>query len=189
MACTLYREGTGTVEHGIECESTTCEVEYLDSMLAAGWLPSPPGYEPPEAFALDDDEPEEGIEGIEGIEDAERIERESQIAINAGDAGREEVRAELQPIIDNLEAQIEKLDLINSNLEEQLAEAREEIRQRDERAAALASAMEEQAQEEEEQEEEPGDRTPEEVRQAAKDAGIDGWDTKRIATLVKMLEA
>lgn len=181
MACTLYREGTGTVEHGIECESTVCEVEYLDSMLSAGWLPSPPGYEPPEAVDLDYDEIEEDPE------EDERIERESLIAANAGDAGREEVRAELQPIIDNLEAQIEKLGLINSSLEEQLAEAREEIRQRDERDAALSSAAEEQ--EEEEQEEEPGDRTPEEVRQAAKDAGIEGWDTKRIATLVKILEA
>lgn len=33
------------------------------------------------------------------------------------------------------------------------------------------------------------EKTDEEIRQAAKEAGIDGWDTKRISTLRKLLEA
>lgn len=89
MTCILYREGKGTIEHGIECESTTCEVEHLDGLLNAGWSVNPPGYEPAPVDKADEDEPE---------------------AINP-------------------------------------------------------------------------------VRLAAKEAGIDGWDTKRITTLEKLLEA
>lgn len=58
MACILYRKGKGTQEFGIECESTTCEVEYLDSLLADGWSVNPPGYVPPATVVEDatDDE-------------------------------------------------------------------------------------------------------------------------------------
>lgn len=58
MTCILYREGKGTIEHGIECESTTCEVEHLDGLLNAGWSVNPPGYEPAPVAKPDDDEPE-----------------------------------------------------------------------------------------------------------------------------------
>lgn len=88
MACVLYREGKGTTEHGIECESTTCEIEHLEGLLCAGWSVNPPGYNPQKA---DDDA---------------------------------ETEADINP-----------------------------------------------------------------VRLAAKEAGIEGWDTKRIGTLEKLLEA
>lgn len=46
MTCILYREGKGTIEFGIECESTTCEVEHLEGLISAGWSANPPGYAP-----------------------------------------------------------------------------------------------------------------------------------------------
>lgn len=49
MTCILYREGKGTVEHGIVCESTACEIEHMEGLLAAGWSANPPGYTPPAA--------------------------------------------------------------------------------------------------------------------------------------------
>jgi len=59
MACILYREGKGAVEHGIVCESTTCEVENLEGMIGAGWSVNPPGYAPPVVAEEEaDDEPE-----------------------------------------------------------------------------------------------------------------------------------
>lgn len=90
MACVIYREGKGTIEHGIVCESTTCEIEHLEGLLNHGWSVNPPGYMP---------------------EPAEEVEKP------------EEEEKELNP-----------------------------------------------------------------VRIKAKEAGIEGWDTKRIATLEKMLE-
>lgn len=96
MSSILYREGHGTIEHGIECESTNCEPDEIDGLLAAGWSINPPGYEPAETPA-DDVAP----------------------ADDHGDG-----------------------DETNLNP----------------------------------------------VRLAAKEAGIDGWDTKRIGTLEKMLE-
>lgn len=42
--CIIYREGKGTVEFGIECESTTCEIEHLGGLLNAGWSLDPPGH-------------------------------------------------------------------------------------------------------------------------------------------------
>lgn len=57
MGCILYREGKGTVEHGIECESTTCEIEHMEGLLNAGWSVNPPGYSPVVA-AKEEDEAE-----------------------------------------------------------------------------------------------------------------------------------
>jgi hypothetical protein len=56
MACILYREGKGAVEHGIPCESTTCEVETLEAMIEAGWSVNPPGYEPPKLEGVEDEQ-------------------------------------------------------------------------------------------------------------------------------------
>lgn len=56
MACILYRKGKGTLEHGIECESTTCEIEHMEGLLSAGWSTNPPGYEPPSVATLDEDD-------------------------------------------------------------------------------------------------------------------------------------
>lgn len=46
MACIIYRKGKGTLEFGIECESTTCEIEHLEGLLNNGWSLNPPGYVP-----------------------------------------------------------------------------------------------------------------------------------------------
>lgn len=62
MACIIYREGKGTIEFGIECESTTCEVEHLDGLLANGWLRDPPGYAAP--VAEDPENEEETINPV-----------------------------------------------------------------------------------------------------------------------------
>lgn len=78
MACVLYREGVGHVEHGIECEMTTCEAEHLEGLLASGWLVNPPGYktasaastEEPARVELTDQEVREAAKeaGIDGWE-------------------------------------------------------------------------------------------------------------------------
>lgn len=55
MTCILYREGKGTVEHGIECESTTCEIEHMEGLLNVGWSVNPPGYSPVVAVKEEDE--------------------------------------------------------------------------------------------------------------------------------------
>lgn len=62
MTCIVYREGRGTIEFGIECESAACEIEYLEGMLADGWSINPPGYEPPkpEMVEASEDESDDG---------------------------------------------------------------------------------------------------------------------------------
>lgn len=54
--CIIYREGKGTVEFGIECESTTCEIEHLEGLLNNGWSLNPPGYTPPKAEVAEDED-------------------------------------------------------------------------------------------------------------------------------------
>lgn len=76
MACIVYRKGKGTIEFGIECESATVEIEYLEDMLAAGWSTNPPGYEPPRAEVED-----------EGAEDEKPLHPVRQAAKDAGIEG------------------------------------------------------------------------------------------------------
>lgn len=59
MACIVYREGAGTIEHGIECESTACDVNELHSLLSAGWSQTPPGYVPPDPVVEEEEDPQE----------------------------------------------------------------------------------------------------------------------------------
>lgn len=153
MACKLYREGFGTIEHGIECESVTVEPHYLDSMLNDGWSVNPPGYVAPDPVL---DEPEDGKEEITfGPDLHERM-----------DAMQEE-----NELMDKL---IVELESENSTLKFEVDRLTEELL-----AAAYVPNSDD-----------PAEEIPaEEIRDAAKAAGIEGWDTKRISTLKKALEA
>lgn len=159
MACKLYREGKGTVEHGIECESTTVELQYLDSMLNDGWSANPPGYEPPAPVDVEDQDGK-GTHSDPVAEDA----------------------VDLQPEVDRLTAEVDQLNKLlelQCEIENNLTATIEHLK------AVLAENGIEYA----EEEEEDGELTNDEVRQAAKDKGIEGWDTRRIATLRAALEA
>lgn len=217
MACTVYREGKGTIEHGIECESQTVEIQYLESMLSGGWSLNPPGYVAPEP------EPQDEKLTEEERKEHEQFEHEAMIASNAESKARDEEREYYQPIIDNLEQQVEKLELINANLEEQVAELKEEKRAKQEADAAEESESEsaEPSPVSFDDPEDPGhiedgsselpydevatdevvtpvtqgqplnlsEASPEEIRAAAREAGIPDWDSKRIKTLKAELEA
>lgn len=69
MACIIYREGKGTVEFGIECESATCEVEHLEGLLNAGWSQNPPGHEPvkPEAASVAGDSKDDDLSSPDDV--------------------------------------------------------------------------------------------------------------------------
>lgn len=161
MACKLYREGKGTVEHGIECESTTVELQYLDSMLNDGWSTNPPGYEPPAPVAVEDQDGK-GTHSDPVAEDT----------------------VDLQPEVDRLTDEVDQLNNLlelQGKIEDNLTATIKHLK------AVLAENGIEYAEDAEEEEEDTSDLNP--VRLAAKEAGIEGWDTKRIKTLQKALEA
>lgn len=137
MTCIIYREGKGTIEHGIECESTTCEIEHLEGLLAAGWSQNPPGYEPPEPIMAEEAEDEE------------------------------DSYADLEEQVASLTAQLEIMKEIDEKSQAEIA-----------RLTALLDEGDE------------GDSTNlNPVRIAAKEAGVEGWETKRIATLQAALDS
>ncbi|MBV4553064.1 hypothetical protein HU742_018115 [Pseudomonas sp. SWRI102] len=159
MACILYREGRGTVEHGIECESTVCDVHSLDSMLASGWQLNPPGYEPPEPVAMEESEVDSG--SAEGLGNS------------------------LQPEVDRLTGEVEQLSgllEIQGEIEKNLNATIEHLK-----SMLTEHGIDYAAEPDQEAEEDTSNLNP--VRLAAKEAGIEGWDTKRIATLEKALES
>lgn len=183
MSSILYREGKGTIEHGIVCESTTCEPGEVEGLLAAGWSANPPGWVPPEPVAVEPVEDPVDSEWIDGL----KSELDTQI-----DTLKEQNRI-LTELDEASKAEIQRLNSEVERLTGELALAaegedalREEIAQlNDKLNAGTAVDAEPPA---------PVDGDGDEtnlnpVRQAAKDAGIEGWDTKRIATLEKMLEA
>lgn len=159
MACILYREGRGTVEHGIECESTTCDVHNLDSMLASGWLQSPPGYEPPEPVVADEDD----------------------FGSDDGDGPGNSLQPEVDRLTDEVE-QLSNLLEIQGEIEKNLTTTIEHLK-----SVLAEHGIEYAAEPNQEAEEDTSNLNP--VRLAAKEAGIEGWDTKRIATLEKALES
>lgn len=161
MSCIVYREGKGTVEHGIECESAICDVNELGLMLSDGWSQTPPGYEPPEPVAVEDQDGK-GTHSDPLPED----------------------KADLQPEVDRLTAEVDQLNKLlelQGEIENKLTATIEHLK------AVLAENGIEYAEDAEEEEEDTSDLNP--VRLAAKEAGIEGWDTKRIKTLQKALEA
>nr|WP_294975027.1 hypothetical protein [uncultured Pseudomonas sp.] len=174
MACTLYREGKGTVEHGIECESTTVEVHYLQSMIEQGWLPSPPGYIPPEPVAEADD-------------------AEDEFLADEGSAPTE-VEALLSAEVERLKGEIsdlnQELDIqrkIEDNLNAQVSRLNKTVKELEEKAAAGAPGEDQPPQEAPPEDEEPGDGINP-TRAAGRDAGIEGWETMHLSTLKKTLK-
>ena len=110
MACKVYREGKGDVEFGIECESTTCEIEELGSLLAAGWLASPPGYVAPEPVPVE----EQDLDSTITPRDASSFDRQPEI-----DALNEEIdglRKELDLRIGIEENLTSTIDRLNADL-------------------------------------------------------------------------
>ena len=146
MACIVYREGKGTTQHGIECESAVVELAHLDGMLGAGWSLQPPGYVAPGP-----------IEISPVVED---------------DA---DVIASMKAEIDSLDEQVRILTEIDELSKDEIRSLKAEIVR-----LTQASSDEPLAGDEEETNLNP-------VRIAARDAGIEGWDTKRIATLENLL--
>lgn len=169
MACILYREGKGTVAHGVECESTTCEIEHLDSMIKSGWLQNPPGYEPPEPVAVEEEIAEED-------DDSETV--ESQL--------RADVKR-LEGEVENLNEQLDVQKQIEESLNAEVARLNELINALEAFTPPEATEDDEPPANAEQEESSGGDLDP--VRIQAREAGIEGWDTKRITTLKKALEA
>lgn len=160
MACILYREGRGTVEHGIECESTTCEIEHLEGLLASGWSHNPPGYEPPEPAVVED-------QNLDNTAD--------------GSGPGNPLQSEVDRLTDEVE-QLGNLLEIQGDIEQNLTATIEHLK-----SLLAEHGIEYAAEPGQETEEDTSNLNP--VRLKAKEAGIEGWDTKRIATLEKALEA
>lgn len=160
MTCILYREGKGAVEHGIECESTTCEVNQLEELINAGWLLNPPGYVAPEPVEPETAEPEDK----EGDEESS-----------------------LQKEIDSLTDQVRILTELDEKSQEEILRLNGELEFAAEAEASLKAEIERLVAAAAESPEESSSLNP--VRLKAKEAGIEGWDTKRIKTLEAMLEA
>lgn len=185
MSSILYREGKGTIEHGIECESTTVDPHHVEGMLAAGWSANPPGYEPPELVVVDevDDEDGEGDPKSVLAEDLESLTKQVELLTQI-DANRESqidgLNQELQNVTierDNLLAEIDGL--------KREIEALKDVPVKESEADQPDPAKPEDLHREELVAGQPPAIHP--VRQQAKEAGIEGWDTKRIATLENAL--
>lgn len=176
MACTLYREGKGTIEHGIECESTTVEVHHLQSMLDQGWLPSPPGYIPPEPVAEAGDVEDELLTG----EGSAPTDVEALLSAEV-----ERLKGEISDLNEELDIQRK----IEDNLNAQVSRLNKTVKELEEKAAAGAPG----------EDRAPVDSSPEDegsgegedihpTRAAGRDAGIEGWETMHLSTLKKTLK-
>lgn len=165
MACIVYREGKGTIEHDIECESTTCEVNELHSLLNAGWSQTPPGYVPPDPVPVEEQDLDSTI--------TQRISGEGSAQGNV-----------LQPEVDRLNGEVEALGEEIDGLQKQL-ELREGIEANlnatiDQLKTDLAKARKS-ADPEEDEEIDP-------VRAQGRDAGIEGWETMHLTSLKKAIK-
>lgn len=192
MSSILYRKGKGTVEHGIVCESTICEPGEVEGLLAAGWSANPPGWVPPEPVAV---EPvaelvdPEAISGLKSELDSEidNLKEQNRILTDLDEASKAEIQ--------RLNSEVERLTGEHGAVGYDLATAKAELLEVTEERDALREEIVRLT---------PvlntpnlGDEPPVDgdesnlnpVRLAAKEKGIEGWDTKRIATLEKMLEA
>lgn len=178
MACILYREGKGTIAHGVECESTTCEIEHLDSMIKSGWLQNPPGYEPPEPVAVEEEIAED--------DDSETVESQLRADVERLEGEVENLNEQLdvqKQIEESLNAEVARLNELINALE---AFTPPESTEEDE---PPTNGEQEEGQEDDVEQEETADGNLDPVRVQAREAGIEGWDTKRITTLKKALEA
>lgn len=176
MACIVYREGTGTVEHGIECESTTCDVNELHSLLSSGWSQTPPGYVPPEPVPVEEQDLDSTITQIVGS----GYSGEGSALQDEVDRLNGEVEA-LGEEIDGLKKQLELREGIEANLSatvEQLKADLDTARKIEDRLSSELSKTR---------------RTPEAeeidpVRAQGRDAGIEGWETMHLSSLKKALK-
>lgn len=166
MACIVYREGTGTVEHGIECESTTCEIGELHSLLSAGWLPAPPGYVSPdhasEAEGGGEDEGADTGEIEYLMEEIEGLRKELDLRIS--------IEANLNSTIEQLNSDIATARQIEDRLNAEVSKLSKAVK-------AL----------EEDQEDQEGEGLHP-VRAAGRDAGIEGWESMHLSSLKKALK-
>lgn len=175
MSSILYREGQGTIEHGIECEALVCEPEEVDGLLANGWLANPPGYVPPEPVVAEED-PEVDLEKDDDADLAEQVSSlTAQVEIlNEMDEKSQAEIARLNDELSKAEADIEALADENILLNELLNKAPDE-----------EPPVDGDSTNDGEVDGDPSNLNP--VRVAAKAAGIEGWDTKRIGTLENLL--
>ena len=138
-------------------------------MLSDGWSQTPPGYVPPDPVPVEEQD------------------LDSTITPRFSGEGSGEGNA-LQPEVDRLNGEVEALGeevgQLNKLLELQ-GEIEKNLTQTiDHLKSVLADHGIEYG---EEAEEDQSNLNP--VRIAAKEAGIEGWDTKRIGTLQKAMEA
>lgn len=163
MACVVYREGTGTVEHGIECESTTCEVHDLYSMLSDGWSQTPPGYVPPEPVPVEEQDLDSTI--------TPRFSGEGSAEGNVLQPEVDRLNAEVEALgeeIDGLQKQLELREGIEANLNATVEQLKEDLA----KALKPVGAAEE----------------LDPVRAAGRAAGIKGWETMHLSSLKKALK-
>lgn len=169
MACIVYREGKGTIEHGIECESTTCEVGDLPALLSSGWSQVPPGYVAPEPVVIEQEELPGG-ESEEGNALQPEVDR-----LN----GEVEV---LGAEIENLQKQLELREGIEANLSATVAQLKGDLETSEKAQALLNSELKKLRKPADEQEEiDP-------VRAKGRDLGIEGWETMHLSTLKKAIK-
>lgn len=176
MACIVYRKGKGTIEHGIECESTTCEVNELHSLLNAGWSQTPPGYVPPDPVPVEEQDLDSTITGraINGEGDGNALQPEvdrlngeveslnEQIdSLNEQLELREGIEANLNATVEQLKADLDTARKIEDRLNGELAKARKPVDTQEE---------------------------IDPVRAQGRDAGIEGWETMHLSSLKKALK-
>lgn len=199
MASVLYREGKGHFEQGVECEMIRVEPDQYDAMINAGWSPTPPGVEPPQPVPVSDPEAQVSFDDpkdpghladgshepgaiTDSVISAEQIEQSYLQGYESGlkdgfDSRNDEVRA-LEDKAANLQAEIDSQAGVIERLNADLGAARE--------AVPATEVADDDADDDHAQEADA--MSPDEVRQAAQSAGIDGWETKRVKTLRRELK-
>jgi hypothetical protein len=190
MSCILYRKGKGTIEHGIECESTTCEAGHVDGLINAGWSTSPPGYVAPDPVepVAEPVEPE-SIDNLKTGLDAEidNLKEQNRILTELDETSKSEL-ARLTREVETLTGTIgsTSYDLATSKAAvDELTEERDNLLASVERLNSELALLDVDGKDDVVD----PDAALHPVRLAAKEKGIDGWDSKRIGTLEKMLEA
>lgn len=193
MACIVYREGTGTVEHGIECESTTCEVNELHSLLNAGWSQTPPGYVPPEPVSVEEQDLDSTITPPGSGENVLQPEVD-RLTAEVEDLGLE---------VANLQKQISIHDNIEANLQETIAKLKADLATAQQiethlngevsKLSKLLKDLQPSANAKPDDdltgnEEGPEVKDLDPVRAAGRDAGIEGWETMHLSSLKKALK-
>lgn len=213
MASVLYREGKGHVEQGVECEMIRVEPDQYDAMINAGWSPTPPGVEAPQPVPVSNPEDQVSFDDpkdpghladgshepgaiTDSVISAEQIEESYLKGYEEGyKEGMESRDGEVRHLEDkatNLQAEIDSQKVVIERLNADLGQAR---------SGDAVGDAEGQQNDFSDNEETAGaqnadgsvdaisEMSVEEVRQSAKDAGLDGWDSKRVKTLRQELKA